>query len=948
VTVRVSLFRFLPALLLVAGLPAAPALAQDSAEPVWAFEESDLPVDPDYRFSVLPNGLRVIVRRNASPAGTGLVRLYVGAGSLAEDDNERGYAHFVEHMAFNGSAKVPEGEMVRLLEREGLAFGADTNASTNFEYTLYKLDLPRADPKLLDTALMLMRETASALTFDPEAIARERGVVLSELRGGRTYALANTEDRFAFLYPQARFTERMPIGTVESLNGATTEGLKAFWKREYRPGNAALVVVGDFDPALVETAIAKHFADWSGTGGREETDAGPVDYDLKAQTDIYIDPALSERVSIARNAPYIDEPDTIENRRKGVLRRIGYGIVNRRLQRLARTPDAPFRDAGFGTSDVFEDGRTTSLIVDSGDGEWRKGVLTAVREYQRVWSFGFSQAEIDEQVANLRTGLENTVANASTRYHGTFESGALSLLVDDTVPTTPETALERFEAMVDGITPQAVLFALAEEGVALEDPLIRFEGRKAPEGGAEALRAAFQEAIETPLEASAQGSFEAFGYTDFGPAGRVVSDTVEPRLGIRTLRFANGVRLNLKRTELERDRVRVEINVDGGKMLDTRENPIATALVSSMVRGGLGKHSFDDLQTILAGKSVGVSLDDTDETFRLSAMTTPRDLELQLQLFAATLTDPGYRPEAEERYRRDIANFFARLNATPNSALSNALGGILSDEDPRFALAPEADYKALTFAKLRSDIADRLARGAIEMALVGDFDEAQAIQLVAKTLGALPAREAEFGAYVDNRTRPFTADRNRRVIRHTGEANQALIRFTWPTRDDSDARESAVLGLLERVMRIALTEELRERLGETYSPGVGASQSDVWTGYGTFAVAAAIDVEDVDAARSAMLATVAQLAAKAPEADLIDRARRPWLEAIDNALKNNAGWMNLSDRAQSEPDRIERFLAAKERISSITAEELQAAVQRYLKAGEGVEVDVLPQPKPAS
>jgi zinc protease len=312
------------------------------------------------------------------------------------------------------------------------------------------------------------------------------------------------------------------------------------------------------------------------------------------------------------------------------------------------------------------------------------------------------------------------------------------------------------------------------------------------------------------------------------------------------------------------------------------------------------------------------------------------------------LTDPGYRPEAEERYRRDIANFFARMNATPNSALSNALGAILSDGDPRFALAPESDYRALTFAKLRGDIADRLARGAIEIALVGDFDEAQAIQLVAATLGALPAREPDFAPYADNRTRPFTSDRSRRTIHHTGEANQALIRFTWPTRDDSDAHESAVLGLLERVMRIALTEELRERLGETYSPGVGASQSDVWTGYGTFAIAAAVDVEDVDAARSAMLATVAQLAANPPEADLMDRARRPWLEAIDNALKNNAGWMNLSARAQTETERIERFVTAKERISSISAEELQQAAQRYLKAGEAVEVDVLPTPKAAS
>lgn len=953
-TVRV--FRFLLALLLVALVPAQPAYAQatqaqaqvQAGEPVWPFEASDLPLDPGYRFSVLPNGLRVIVRHNSSPANQAIVRLYIGAGSLSETDSERGFAHFVEHMAFNGSANVPEGEMVRLLERKGLAFGADTNAATNFEYTLYKLDLPRTDPDLLDTALMLMRETASALTFDPEAVNRERGVVMSELRNGRTYALANMEDRFAFAYPGARFVNRLPIGTVESLQGATAVGLRVFWQREYRPRNAALVVIGDFDPAAVEAQIKQHFADWQAPGGQEEGDAGPVDVARGDQTDIYIDPALAERVTISRNGLWLDEPDTVENRRKGVLRQIGYGIINRRLQRIGRSADAPFRDAGLGTSDVFEAGRTTSLIIDAGDGEWREGVGAAVREYRKALTLGFTQAEIDEQVANLRTGLENAVANASTRFHRTFEQAVMQMLTDDVVPTTPESGLGRFKAMAADITPANVLAALTEEALPLDDPLIRFEGRKAPEGGAEALRAAWTEANEAAVEAGTQADLGDFGYTDFGPPGTVVSDTTEPLLGIRTLRFANGVRLNLKHTELERDRVRVEMNVDGGQMLDTRADPLATALVSSMVRGGLGKHSFDELETILAGRSVGMAFDDVDETFRAVATTTPRDLELQLELLAATLTDPGYRPEAEQRYHRDIGNFFAQLNATPNAALTNALGGILSDDDPRFTLATEADYRALTFAKLRRDISDRLAHGAIEIALVGDFDEAKAIDLVARTLGALPAREADFRAYTDNRARPFTTGRDRRVLHHTGEANQALLRFTWPTRDDADAHESSVLELLERVTRIALTDELRERLGETYSPGVNASQSDVWTDYGTFAIAAGIDVKDIDAARTAMLATVATLAASPPDTDLIDRARRPLLEAYDNALKSNGSWMALVDRAQSRPEDIERFVSAKARIGAITAAELQAATAKYLNPADAVEVDVLPEAKPAS
>ena len=185
---------WLSALLLILAVPALAQPAAVAERHEWPFAESDLPPDPAYRFGRLDNGMRYIIRPNGTPAGQGMIQFWVDSGSIAETDEERGYAHFIEHMAFNGSTRVPEGEMVRLLEREGLAFGADTNASTGFDVTLYKLDLPRNDPALLDTALMLMRETASELTFTPEAVEREKGILLSERRVRDTFQLRNVVD----------------------------------------------------------------------------------------------------------------------------------------------------------------------------------------------------------------------------------------------------------------------------------------------------------------------------------------------------------------------------------------------------------------------------------------------------------------------------------------------------------------------------------------------------------------------------------------------------------------------------------------------------------------------------------------------------------------------------------------------------------------------------------
>ncbi|MEY4953501.1 MAG: hypothetical protein RL299_1925, partial [Pseudomonadota bacterium] len=222
-------------LALTACAPTVGKVSSIAPPPVWAFEKTDVPVDPGYRFGRLPNGMRYVIRQNATPKGTATVRFQIEAGSLDESDEERGYAHFLEHMAFNGSTNVPEGEMVKLLERNGLAFGADTNAETGFVHTAYKLDLPRADPALLDTALMLMRETATELTFSPEAVNRERGVMLAELRDRDTYAQRNAMDGVAFGLPGSRMSRRWMGGTRESLDAATPEKLRAFWRREYVP-----------------------------------------------------------------------------------------------------------------------------------------------------------------------------------------------------------------------------------------------------------------------------------------------------------------------------------------------------------------------------------------------------------------------------------------------------------------------------------------------------------------------------------------------------------------------------------------------------------------------------------------------------------------------------------------------------------------------------------------
>lgn len=931
-------------LALAACTPQPKGLASTPApQPDWAFEKSDVPVDPGYRFGKLPNGMRYVIRQNATPKGTALVRMQIDAGSLDENDNERGFAHYVEHMAFNGSTNVPEGEMVKLLERHGLAFGADTNASTGYERTTYMLDLPRNDPELLGIALMLMRETASELTFNPGAVERERGVVQAEMRDRNTFALKSYQDQIEFLLPGSRVASRLPIGTPDSLAGATAEGLKAFWAREYVPAHTTLYVIGDFDPDFVEQAIRQRFGDWKPAPAEPQPKAGPVSADARQLDDVYIDPALSERVTISRKGNWLDEPDTLAQRKENLLRQIGYGIINRRLLRRTREENAPFRAASFGTGDIFKEGRSTELSIDTVDGKWRRGMIEAALEYRSALTYGFTPEEVAEQIAIIRNAHANAAQGEATRSNTQLLGAAQALVNDEQVPVTPSGALTRLDAFIPEITPDAVMGALRRDMIPLEAPLLRFQGRTPPADGDKGLRQAWDQAMTAPIRAPERKAAGSFGYTDFGAPGQVVSDTREPLLGIRTIRFANGVRLNIKRTDLKQDQVLVQVSIDGGDMLASRDRPLATRMVPVLALGGLGKHSKDELDTMLAGRTVSSNYSSTDLTFTAIAATTPRDLELELQLLTAQIVDPGYRKEGEVLFRQTINNLFASLRATPSAALSAELGEIVSGGDPRFSLGKVEDYRLLSFGQLKTTLSERFANGAIEIGIVGDVDEAAAIALVGKTFGALPRREAEFRPYAAERDRPFTRERKRHVLRHTGAKDQALVVYIWPTRDGEDLTAALQLELLERVMRIEMTDNLREKLGKAYSPGASSNASRTWRNYGTFSVNASVDVREVPATRAAIAGTVAELRDAPISDDVLTRAREPMLENLDNALKTNAGWLAYVDRAQTEPDRIERYVRSKEALKAITPAQLQAVAKQYLTPEAALEVNVLPE-----
>lgn len=928
----------------LAPLQPVPAQVEPGAAAAWRFDRSDLIPDPTVRFGVLPNGMRYAIMKNAKPQHSASIRLRFAIGSVMESEAQRGIAHFLEHMAFNGSTHVPEGEMVKLLERKGLAFGADTNASTGFTETVYKLDLPQVSDDLVDTGLFLMREVAGELKLDPGAIDRERGIILGEKRARDNYSLRSFIDVAQFFVPGTPVSKGLPIGSEQVIRTAKPAAFRDLYERYYTPSRATLVIVGDFDPAAIEAKIRARFSNWKARGpAGPDVPRGAIDADRPGAAHLFVDKDVPTSATLALVKPYDNDPDTRARRARDLVTALGNAIVNRRIARLQADPVASFTSGSASTGPFVSTATLSSVSVSAKDRDWKAALGIGERELRRALQFGFTQSEIDEQLAALRRILENAVAQAPTRNSSALAEGLVATLEDTRIFTTPQSALDRFNALAPTITPETVTAAFRKAWSG-GNMLVHVANNEAIEGGEPAIEQAWRESAKVAVAAPGAGTAKAFAYTDFGPPGTIAEDRRVADLDIREIRFANNVRLNLKRTDFEKGRVRVSLRIGGGAAaLPAQPDGLAMFMHGAFSAGGTSAHSVDDLRSILAGRTVSGNLGAGSDAFGGGYATVPQDLELQLQLLAAMVTAPGYRAEGEAQWRNQVGVIYPTLDSQPAAIVGRDVARILASGDTRFGLPKEADAKARGYAELKPLVESALAHDAIEIGIVGDVDEAAAIAAVAKTFGALPPRAAERPDYGALRPVSFPASRARLTLTHSGKPNQAIALSYWPTTDGMDPVTEAQLTMLGRILQLLMTDELREKLGATYSPQAGSFASSLYRGYGYLSVSSNVEPGAIPAVNAAVDRVAARLGRIPLDADVMLRARKPLLEAIERSRRENSAWIGLIDEAQSQPRDLDDFRTQAARISAVTPAQIRALAQRYLTPGAELRIGIVPR-----
>ena len=951
--------RFALIALAVLGL-AVPALAQvapptigaarsiQTADDPWLYKGSDIVQDTAWRFGRLPNGVRYAVRRNGVPPGQVAVRVRIDAGSLMETDSERGFAHLLEHLSFRGSVYVPDGDSKQIWQRLGVTFGSDSNAQTTFTQTVYKLDLPGATTSGLDESMKILSGMMSGPNITSASLNAERPVVLAEAREQPGPQVRLQDAMFGLMFAGQPVAMRKPIGTTDTLNGATAETVKAFHDRWYRPERAVVVVVGDMDPAILEQMVVKHFSDWKGTGPAPASpDFGKPEAGHPVSATL-VEPTVPPMALITVVRPWTVFSDTVIFNQERMVDLVALRIINRRLESKARA-GASFLAAGAGLDDIARSANITTVQILPAGEDWE----TALKDVRGVIADAQAtpptQAEIDRELAEIESGMKNRIATAPVESGVSLADDLIQAVDINETMTTPEGSYAIFaEAKAKGMFNPAAVQASSKkvfEGVATRALL---NTHTADTATVTKLAAAITAPVTGTGKRKAMANVSFDQLPRLGTPGAIVSrETVFRNPMVEKVVFANGVTLLVHSNGSEVSKVYVNVRFGRGLQgLPSDRRTAAWAGPGALIASGIGTYGQEELDALTGNRTMGLDFAIGDDAFTFSAQTTKEDLPDQLRLFATKIAAPRWDPNPVTRTRAATLTGYAGLSASPDAVLGRDLDNLFHSGDPRWGTPPRETIAAVTPASFRKLWEPLLQSGPIEVQVFGDQDTEATIKAVGATFGALKPRKD--GAIVGAPAR-FPAHVTTPVVRtHTGQPDQAAAVIAWPTGGgtaNGGITESRKLEILSAIFRDRLIDQLRSQAGISYSPMVISDWPLGMPGGGKIMAIGLLPPDKTDFFFDLARGIAADLVANPVSRDELDRALNPLKSLMMRRSSGNMFWMQLMEGGAYDPVRITAVDSLARDFSYATPSEIQALAVKYLVPAKDWSMVVVPEKK---
>jgi zinc protease len=928
-----------------ARVPAASAHAAASQTQAALALDQVLPVDPAVRTGRLANGLQYYIRQNGRPANRVSLRLAVNVGSIHEDDDQRGLAHFLEHMAFNGTENFKPGELIIFLESIGARFGPHVNAYTSFDETVYMLDVPTDKPGFVERGLVALHDFAAGMQLVPEEVEKERGVVIEEWRGRLGAGSRLTDKQLPVLLSGSRYAERLPIGTPEILKSFPRQRLVDFYRRWYRPDQMAVIVVGDVAPAEAQRLIESRFGGIPTASGAAGTVERTVPPHAETLVSVATDPeAQGWSVSVAHKRP-VEVERTVGDYRRSLIQQLVTQMLNLRLGEIARRPNAPFLGAEAGGSGLGRSVEMYELGAAVQEGQIAAGLEALLVEARRMEQFGFGADELDRARASLLTAFERALKERGTTENSTYASELVRAFLE----REPIPGIE-FEHRIaatflptitlDEVTAEARRLVVDDNRVLL---VVAPDKKDAPVPTEAALRGVMARAAKTPLEPYTD-RLAGRDLVEKPPApGSVTARRSIAEIGATVLTLSNGVEVWLKPTDFKNDQVLISAYARGGTSLAAEPDFQEASLASALVRlGGMGGLNPVDLNKLLAGQIAQMSPTIGTYTHGVSGQASPRDLETAFKLNYLLFTSPNLTRDAFELLKRQLASALANRAESPGFVFNERVDQINSSNHYSARALTAADVGALDLEQMQRFYKERFANAAdFTYFVVGAFAIDEIVPMLERWVATLPSTGKKSSAFRDMGVR-FPEARARDEVRKGREPRgQTVMSFHADTKLDElemhRARAAASL------LGIRLRDILREELGGTYGVSVSYDNALPFDRYGAMTVQFGSDPANIEKLTAEVLKEVERLKAQGPTAEDVARVQELERRDLETAARQNSYWLGslqTVDMLGWDPLGITR---REERIQKLSPAVLHDTFKKYFPMDRYTVVTLRPE-----
>ncbi len=915
----------------IEGKPAAMATAIPPANPL----EQVSPLDPQIKVGKLSNGLTYYVMKHKKPEQRASLWLAVNAGSVLEDEDQRGLAHFVEHMAFNGTKRFPKQAIVNYIEKVGMTFGADVNAYTSFDETVYMLTVPTDDQKIMMTGFDILRDWAGDVSFDPVEVDKERGVVTEEWRLGRGAFARINDKQWPIILQGSQYAKRLPIGDPKILASAPRDTLYRFYKDWYRPDQMAIFAVGDFDAAQIEKEISARFGDLKNPDKERERIVPPVPHDHPTAVTVAQDPEMPWS-----SVTVYDKLDKRRETTKGDYRRfivenLYHQMLNARFAELGLDPSAPFTYAGSSVGGFARASDMFTRDAQSKEGRLNESLALLFREIERVERYGFLQSELDRARKETLSNAENSAAewdktpgdsivSEMTRHfleHEQMPGRALELQYNrEFLPTITLTELNQLAKTWGGDNGRVVAISAPSKAKVPTEADVRQILAKA---NAEKIEPWKDDGGDKPLMASAP------------TPGKVTATTSDAAAGTTTWTLSNGIKVVVKPTTFQNDEISFTAWQPGGTSL-VSDKDYAHARFADDIVSASGVGDFDPaaLRKVLAGKVVNVSTGIGELSQMVSGSTRPADLETALQLVYLRITAPRKDPRAFDNWRQEQLEWVDNKKLLPEIQFFDAMSVVQTNNHLRRRPDSTGSIKAVDHDKAFNIYKERFSdAGSFTFIFVGNIDPAKLQPLVETYLGGLPSKGRK-EKWKDVHVKFPTTKIVKTITAGTEPKSFVSLTMNTPDKWSRDLERDAKI--LSMALRIRLREVLREDMGGVYGVSVGAWVSREPTQRKGFRVFFGCNPDNVEKLKTAVFDEIAKISKDGVGPEYLEKVHEQLRRDHEVNLKENSWWQNELEEAYYYGDDFKVALDIDAVAKRVTSDNIKASAKRFFDPGKFV------------